>query len=175
MPSVVCTYRGKNETFLDPDLELFIHPGRLRPTRLHRYSGLSPASRCGDGVCSTSESAASCPQDCPATTFSGKIKTTTIISEGSDIAVMVASPQVPRYPEGAGIVVVASPIFTPTRRLYHRSRPHFAWAGPGQLPVARRNRPPHRGQEHRHIRLWRRTFRQYPAGCDSLCRQPHGR
>ncbi len=27
---------------------------------------------------------------------------------------MVASPQVPRYPEGAGIVVVASPIFTPT-------------------------------------------------------------
>jgi hypothetical protein len=27
---------------------------------------------------------------------------------------MVASPKVPRYPEGAGVVVVASPIFTPT-------------------------------------------------------------
>ncbi len=77
-------------------------------------SGLSPASRCGDGVCSAGESAAACPQDCPGTTFRGKIRTTLISSEGSDIAVMVASPQVPRYPEGAGIVVVASPIFTPT-------------------------------------------------------------
>ena len=76
--------------------------------------GLLPASRCGDGFCSSNESAASCPLDCPLTKFSGRIKTTTIISEGSDIVVMVASPQVPRYPEGAGIVVVASPIFTPT-------------------------------------------------------------
>ena len=54
---------------------------------------------------------ATCPQDCPAATFSGRIRTTTISSEGSDISVMVASPLVPRYPEGAGIVVVASPIF----------------------------------------------------------------
>ena len=49
-----------------------------------------------------------------ATAFSGKIRTTIISSEGSDIAVMIASPKIPRYPEGAGIVVVASPIFTPT-------------------------------------------------------------
>jgi hypothetical protein len=53
------------------------------------------------------------PGQSPATSFSGKIRITTISSEGSDISVMVASPQVPRYPEGAGIVVVASPIFTP--------------------------------------------------------------
>ncbi len=76
--------------------------------------GRSPVSRCGDGICGGGESLASCPQDCPATTFSGQIKTTTILSEGLDIAVMVASPQTPRYPEGAGIVLVASPIFTPT-------------------------------------------------------------
>ena len=75
--------------------------------------GLLPASRCGDGVCGAGESAATCLQDCPAT-FNGKIRTTVISSEGSDIAVMIASPLVPRYPEGAGIVVVASPIFTPS-------------------------------------------------------------
>jgi hypothetical protein len=66
--------------------------------------GQSPAARCVNGNCNAGGSAAS---------FSGKIRTTTISSEGSDISVMVASPQVPRYPEGAGIVVVASPIFTP--------------------------------------------------------------
>ena len=76
--------------------------------------GLPKAARCGDGVCSAGESPASCPKDCPGKTFSGRIRTTIISSEGSDIAVMVASPQVPRYPEGAGIVVVAAPIFTPT-------------------------------------------------------------
>jgi hypothetical protein len=76
--------------------------------------GQLPAARCGDGVCSAGESAATCLQDCPVAGFSGKIRTTTISSEGSDISVMVASPQVPRYPEGAGIVVVASPIFTST-------------------------------------------------------------
>jgi len=78
--------------------------------------GLLPASRCGDGVCGAGESAATCLQDCPAT-FNGKIRTTVISSEGSDIAVMIASPLVPRYPEGAGIVVVASPIFTPRAAL----------------------------------------------------------
>ena len=78
-------------------------------------SGPLPASRCGDGVCGAGESIATCPQDCPATTFSGRIRTTTISSEGSDISVMVASPLVPRYPEGAGNVVVASPIFTPAK------------------------------------------------------------
>ena len=45
--------------------------------------------------------------------FTGRVRTTTIRSEGVDIAVMVASPQTPRFAaEGAGIVVVASPIFS---------------------------------------------------------------
>jgi hypothetical protein len=77
-------------------------------------AGSSPASRCGDGICGGGESTASCLQDCPATTFSGRIRTTTIRSGSLDIAVMIASPQTPRYPEGAGVVVVASPIFTET-------------------------------------------------------------
>jgi hypothetical protein len=47
-------------------------------------------------------------------TFSGRVRTTTILSEGINIAVMVASPKTPRYPEGAGVMVVASPIFTET-------------------------------------------------------------
>ena len=50
----------------------------------------------------------------PAGTFSGHIKTTYIKSEGSQgsIAVMVASPQTKRYPEGAGVVVVVPPLFS---------------------------------------------------------------
>lgn len=46
--------------------------------------------------------------------FAGRVRTTTILSEGVDIAVMIASPQTARYTEGAGVVVVASPIFTET-------------------------------------------------------------
>ncbi len=46
--------------------------------------------------------------------FTGRVKTTVIRSEGMDIAVMIASPQSPRYTEGAGVVVVASPIFGET-------------------------------------------------------------
>ena len=76
--------------------------------------GLSPTSRCGDGTCGSGESTASCPRDCQVATFSGRVKTTTIRSEGLDIAVMVASPLTPRYTEGAGVVVVASPIFSET-------------------------------------------------------------
>ena len=44
--------------------------------------------------------------------FTGLIRTTVLLSEGLDIAVMIASPQTARYAEGAGIAVVASPIFT---------------------------------------------------------------
>jgi len=55
----------------------------------------------------------STPTGTPAT-FTGRVKTTIVRSEGLDIAVMVASPQTPRYAEGAGVVVVASPIFTET-------------------------------------------------------------
>jgi hypothetical protein len=46
--------------------------------------------------------------------FTGRIKTTIIRSEGLDIAVMVASPLTARFADGAGVVVVASPIFTET-------------------------------------------------------------
>ena len=84
------------------------------PTASTGTPGLSPVSRCGDGTCAGGENTATCPQDCPAVTFSGRIKTTTIHSEGQDIAVMVASPQKARYTEGAGVVVIASPIFTET-------------------------------------------------------------
>jgi hypothetical protein len=41
-------------------------------------------------------------------------RTTEIDSEGLKIAVMILSPRQPRYSEGAGVVVVASPIFTET-------------------------------------------------------------
>jgi hypothetical protein len=45
--------------------------------------------------------------------FSGQIQTTFINSEGiGNIAVMVAAPESARYPEGAGVVVVVSPIFS---------------------------------------------------------------
>jgi len=56
-------------------------------------------------------------QSTPANTrvpFTGRLKTTTIHSEGLEIVVMVASPQSSRYAEGAGVVVVASPIFNET-------------------------------------------------------------
>jgi hypothetical protein len=46
--------------------------------------------------------------------FIGRVRTTTILSEGMNIAVMIASPQAPRFPEGAGVVVVVSPIFGET-------------------------------------------------------------
>lgn len=73
---------------------------------------LLPASRCGNDTCESIENATSCPQDCPAATFSGRVETTYIESEGTNIAVMVASPQAQRYVEGAGVVLVVSPIFT---------------------------------------------------------------
>jgi len=69
-------------------------------------------SLCGDGTCENGETSLACPNDCPELNFSGKIQTTTINSEGiGDIAVMIAAPQAARYPEGAGVVVVAAPIF----------------------------------------------------------------
>jgi len=43
----------------------------------------------------------------------GRVVTTTITSGDTKIAVLVTSPQTPRYAEGAGVVVVISPIFTP--------------------------------------------------------------
>jgi hypothetical protein len=74
----------------------------------------SPNELCGNGICNNNETPLSCPRDCPRASFSGQILTTYILSEGvGDIAVMIASPQAARFPEGAGIVVVASPIFSP--------------------------------------------------------------
>ena len=87
----------------------------VNPTTASGTPGLNQSSRCGDGICGAGESSASCPQDCPAASFGGQVKTTTILSEGMNIAVLIASPQKPRYPEGAGVVVVASPIFTDTK------------------------------------------------------------
>jgi hypothetical protein len=60
--------------------------------------------------CGTPPTGASTPTGTPVL-FSDRIKTTMIRSQGLEIAVMVASPQLPRYAEGAGVVVVASPIF----------------------------------------------------------------
>ena len=68
---------------------------------------------CGNGICDSGEDPVSCPLDCPAASFSGQVKTTYINSAGvGDIAVMIATPQSVRYPEGAGVVVIVSPIFS---------------------------------------------------------------
>jgi hypothetical protein len=75
-------------------------------------SSPTPDSLCGNGFCDDGETSLSCPRDCPVMNFSGQIQTTYINSEGVDIAVMVGAPQAARYPEGAGVVVVASPIFS---------------------------------------------------------------
>ncbi|MBI4730925.1 MAG: hypothetical protein HY781_02130 [Chloroflexi bacterium] len=68
---------------------------------------------CGDGVCGAFEDPLSCPEDCEQASLSGKTLTTTITSEGiGEIAVLVAYPETPRFPEGAGVVVIVSPFFT---------------------------------------------------------------
>ena len=61
--------------------------------------------------CGTPSTGQSTPTSTQAVS-SGRVRITTILSEGMDIAVMVASPQTPRYTDGAGVVVVASPIFS---------------------------------------------------------------
>lgn len=76
-------------------------------------SGTS-SNLCGNGSCESHESANSCPQDCGGAFPNAKVKTTFINSEGSSgrIAVMVASPKVKRYPEGAGVVITIPSIFS---------------------------------------------------------------
>ena len=78
-------------------------------------SRLPPAASCGNAICESSENTASCPQDCSAALPNATIKTTYITSDGSSgkIAVMIASPKVKRFSEGAGVVVVVPPIFSP--------------------------------------------------------------
>jgi hypothetical protein len=75
---------------------------------------LQAVSVCGNGICESGETASTCQQDCLATSFSGIIQTTHIKSEGStgNIAVMVASPKVKRFSDGAGIVIVIPPLFS---------------------------------------------------------------
>jgi hypothetical protein len=68
--------------------------------------GLFLLASCG------SPSSGQSPPKGTAPPFMGQVKTTIVRSQGLDIAVMVASPETPRYAEGAGVVVVASPIFT---------------------------------------------------------------
>jgi hypothetical protein len=67
-------------------------------------------------ACASSSSSQTASTRTPSTTFSGRVETTHIDSDGTSIAVMVASPQTQRYPEGAGVVLVVSPIFTETGR-----------------------------------------------------------
>jgi hypothetical protein len=75
--------------------------------------GSLSGSRCGDGLCEGGETSSSCSQDCSTTTFSGLVQTTYIKSENiGNIAVMIASPKTARYSNGAGIVVMVSPIFS---------------------------------------------------------------
>jgi hypothetical protein len=72
------------------------------------------SSGCGNGICNGGENTMSCPSDCPGSSFAGSIKTTLVNSAGiGDIAVMIGTPQAARYPEGAGVVVVVPPIFSP--------------------------------------------------------------
>jgi hypothetical protein len=68
---------------------------------------------CGNGRCDNGETSLTCKIDCTDISFSGQMQTTSINSDGiGEIAVMVATPHAARYPEGAGVVVVASPIFS---------------------------------------------------------------
>jgi hypothetical protein len=75
-----------------------------------------PSSLCGNGICENGETASTCQQDCGGNSADAVVKTTYIKSEGSSgrIAVMVASPKVKRYPEGAGVVVVVPSLFSNT-------------------------------------------------------------
>src|SRR5512136_2864452 len=67
----------------------------------------TPALPCGNGICDNGETLLTCSLDCSSVGFSGKIQTTHLKVEGvGEIAIMVASPQAVRYPEGAGVVVV---------------------------------------------------------------------
>jgi hypothetical protein len=71
-----------------------------------------PLASCGDGLCGSGETDGNCPQDCPGQPFEDRFELTRILSEGNgEIAVLIASPLEPRYPEGAGVVVVVSPFF----------------------------------------------------------------
>ena len=79
--------------------------------------GLNPTptalASCGNGICDSGEASASCPLDCPKAIFTGQVHTTYVNSAGvGDIAILIAEPKAARYPEGAGVVVVVSPIFS---------------------------------------------------------------
>ena len=68
---------------------------------------------CGNGICDNGENSISCPLDCPTANFAGQVHITYVTSAGvGDIAIMIATPKSARYPEGAGVVVMVSPIFS---------------------------------------------------------------
>ena len=76
-------------------------------------AGPTALPTCGDNICASGETSATCPQDCPVQGFSGKVQITYVNSNGiGKIAVLVASPKSARYTEGAGVVVIVSPFFT---------------------------------------------------------------
>jgi hypothetical protein len=75
-------------------------------------TGTPGSPGCGDGVCSSLEDAQLCPEDCSPVSLSGKSLTTYLLSEnGSEIAVLITYPDQPRFPDGAGVVVVVPPVF----------------------------------------------------------------
>ncbi|MCS7010812.1 MAG: hypothetical protein NZL98_05550, partial [Anaerolineales bacterium] len=54
-----------------------------------------------------------CPQDCLSTSVSGRTVVTYLETEGvGRIAVQIAYPPAPRYPDGLGVVVIVSPFLT---------------------------------------------------------------
>ena len=78
-------------------------------------STLTPGATCGNGTCDNNETSSSCAIDCRDTKISGQTQMAYINSEGvGDIAVMIATPKAARFPEGAGVVVIATPIFSTT-------------------------------------------------------------
>jgi hypothetical protein len=82
------------------------------PTKL--ITTQTPAGTCGNGICAGGENSTSCQVDCPIVSFSGQVHISYLNSSGvGEIAIMIGTPKETRFPEGAGVVVVVSPLFEP--------------------------------------------------------------
>jgi hypothetical protein len=93
---------------------IFILDGSLVGCGPNPTNSSSPTveALCGNGICESGETILSCSNDCPVSIPGGQALITYINSEASgDIAVKITAPLAARYPEGAGVVVVVSPIF----------------------------------------------------------------
>jgi hypothetical protein len=67
---------------------------------------------CGSVHCEAGETAYRCPQDCSMFPLAGQLITTSIeVQNVGKIAVLIASPSSARFAEGAGVVLVVSPIY----------------------------------------------------------------